>query len=213
MWFRGGWDVHPPEDLDPADALRLVFSTPPPRPARRQPLLRRYTGQPPWVVSFVIGLVDPAYRYMEQRHPKRGRRRPHRRARQPRCTEEATARLRDDERPSISDEMETMREWRERMIARHADAMHAAEHRWGGQARVSASELVRDGVTVLQLDNQQHIRGRLVRFWRGDSVLHLEDVDAHGDRGGESKIRLRPGQDTDTELMVLYLLQQAAQDH
>jgi hypothetical protein len=72
---------------------------------------------------------------------------------------------------------------------------------------------VRDGRTVLQLDNGQQIRGRLVRLWRGDSVLHLEDVDAHGDRGGESKIRLRSGQDTDTELIAFYLIQQAAQDH
>ena len=48
----------------------------------------------------------------------------------------------------MSDEMETTRQWRDRMIARHADAMHAAEHRCDGPARVSVSELVRDGRTV-----------------------------------------------------------------
>ena len=97
------------------------------------------------------------------------------------------------------------------MIARHAAAMQAAEHRWGGQARISADELVRDGVTVLQLDNEQQVRGRVVRFWRGDRVLHLADIDPGGERGGESKIRLSRGQDTDADLMAFYLLQQAAQ--
>jgi hypothetical protein len=103
------------------------------------------------------------------------------------------------------------RESRERMWARHAAAMQAAEHRWGGQVRISAGELVRDGVTVLELDNQQQVRGRVVRFWRGDSVLHLTDVGPDGERGGESKTRLSRGQDTDADLMAFYLLQQATQ--
>jgi hypothetical protein len=216
MWVRGGWDVDPPQDLDPADGPGLVSSTPPPhRHSPRRPLLRRCAAEPPWVVSFVIGLVDPAHRYMQQRHPERGRRRPHRGAWRPSCTEQATVRprVRDGERASISDETETTRQWRERMAARHAAAMHAAEQRWGGPARVSASELVRDGRTVLQLDNQRQIRGRLVRFWRGDSVLQLQDVGANGEFRGESKTRLRPGQETDGELMAFYLLEQAAQFH
>jgi hypothetical protein len=163
-------------------------------------------GEPPRIVSFVIGLVDPANSYMEQRHP--GRRGPHR----SRCIEDAAAGAcaPGGERPASIDEVWPTHEWRERMIARHAAAIHGAEHRWGGQARVSAGELVRDGVTVLQLDNEQ-VRGRVVRFWRGDSVLHLIDVDPDGGRGGESKIRLSRGQDTDADLMAFYLLQQAAQ--
>lgn len=88
--------------------------------------------------------------------------------------------------------------------------MQGAEHRWGRQGRISAGELARDGVTVLQLDGEQ-VRGRVVRFWRGDSVLHLTDVDPDGERGGECKIRLSRGQDTDADLMAFYLLQQAAQ--
>jgi hypothetical protein len=70
MWLHGGWDVDPPDELDPAAAERLVWSTPPPRrrPPRRR-FMRRIPGEPPRIVSFVIGLVDPAFRYMEQRHP------------------------------------------------------------------------------------------------------------------------------------------------
>jgi hypothetical protein len=81
----------------------------------------------------------------------------------------------------------------------------------GRPARISADELVRAGVTVLRLDNDQQVRGRVVRFWRGDSVLQLTDVDPDGERGGESKIRLSRGQDTDADLMAFYLLQHAAQ--
>lgn len=212
MWFHGGWDVDPPDELDPAAAERLVWSTPAPhrRPPRRR-FTRRIPGEPPRIVSFLIGLVDPAYRYMEQRHP--GRRRPYRRGRRPPCVEEAAggACTPGGDRPASIDEVWPTREWRERMIARHAAAMRAAEHRWARQARISASELVRDGVTVLQLDNEQQVRGRVVRFWRGDRVLHLTDVDPDGERGGESKIRLSRGQDTDADLMAFYLLQQAAQ--
>ena len=89
--------------------------------------------------------------------------------------------------------------------------MQAAEHRWGRQARISAGVLVRDGVTVLRLDNNQQVRGRVVRFWRGDRVLHLTDVGPDGEPGGESKMRLSRGQDTDADLMAFYLLEQAAQ--
>jgi hypothetical protein len=212
MWFHGGWDVDPPDGLDPGAAERLVWSTPPPR---RRPPRRRFTGrlpgEPPRIVSFVIGLVDPAYRYMEQRHP--GRRGPHRRGRRPRCIQDAAAGActPGGERPTSLDEVWPTRERREQMLARHAAAVQAAEHRWGRQARTSAGELVRDGVTVLQLDNEQQVRGRVIRFWRGDSVLHLTDVDPDGERGGESKTRLSRGQDTDADLMAFYLLQQAAQ--
>ena len=106
--------------------------------------------------------------------------------------------------------MET-REWRDRMAARHAAAMRAAEHRWGRQARISAGELVRDGLTVLHLDGGRQVGGRVVRFWRGDSVLHLEEIGPGGERGGESKTRLSRGQEADAELMAFYLLQQTVQ--
>jgi hypothetical protein len=69
MWWRGGWDVDLPPELEPAAAAVLVRSA----PDRRE----RIDVEVPWwitrAVSFVIGLIDPAARYM-QRHSRSDRR-------------------------------------------------------------------------------------------------------------------------------------------
>jgi hypothetical protein len=51
----------------------------------------------------------------------------------------------------------------------------AAERRYGRQIRAGAEELVQTGATVVRLSNVQ-LLGRIVGFWRGDSVLHLETI-------------------------------------
>jgi hypothetical protein len=61
----------------------------------------------------------------------------------------------------------------EQIIAKREATLRAAEHRYGGQVRACAQELVRTGATVVRLQNARQ-RGRIVRFRRGDSVLHLE---------------------------------------
>jgi hypothetical protein len=76
-----------------------------------------------------------------------------------------------------------------RMQTRHDAAIEAARRSWGPQIERAAGELIRNGVTVLSLDGGQ-VRGRILRFWRGDSVLD---------------------QETDPEVLTFYLLQQAAE--
>ena len=44
----------------------------------------------------------------------------------------------------------------------------------GRHAQISAAELVRNGVLVLRLDNQQQVHGRAVPVLASDSVLHPE---------------------------------------
>jgi hypothetical protein len=137
---------------------------------------------------------------------------PHPRGQQPGVTDEAVAGAAagGGERSASLEAVWSSREYRERMRAAYEAAVRDAERRWGRQARICAGELVRDGVAVLRLDTEQ-VRGRVVRFWRGDSVLDLERVGSYGERGGTSRIRLSRGQQADPELIAFYLVQQAAQ--
>lgn len=186
MWWRGGWDVDPPPELEPAVAALLVRST----PARGD----RIEVELPWwitrLVSFVIGLVDPAERYM-QRHSPRA---PSRRWGVHRVPASAP-------RPP--------REIVERMAAEREAILRDAERRYGGQVRASAQELVRTGATVLRLRNAE-LRARIVRFRRGDSILHVAVTGPGQERGGMSLLRLSAAHRDDLEVITLYLLQDAA---
>jgi hypothetical protein len=206
MWFRGGWDVDPPEGLEPAVAARLMRS----RPAPRRRSSRRRVGRPSRIVTFVIGLIDPAEGYL-RRLPGPGRRPAHPRAQLPRVTGTTRTGV-DSEGAEWSATLEAMwwsREYRQRERAAHEAAMRAAQHRWGAQARICAGDLVRDGVAVFRLGTGR-VHARIVRFWRGDSVLDLPCVDSAGEPGGRSRTRLRRGQVADPELIAFYLVQQAA---
>lgn len=137
---------------------------------------------------------------------------PHRRGQRPGVTAEtvAGAAAGGGERSAGPEAVWSSREYRERMRAAHEAAVRDAERRWGRQARICAAELVRDGVAVLRLDTGW-VRGRVVRYWRGDRVLDLERVGSDGEGGGTSRIRLSRGQEADAELIAFYLVQQAAQ--
>ena len=93
--------------------------------------------------------------------------------------------------------------------ARHQAALEGAQQRWGRQARTCAADLIRDGVAVLTLDHGQ-VRGRLIRFWRGDSVLELQTAGPDPSNGGTLRTRLSRQQEADAELIAFYLLQHAA---
>jgi hypothetical protein len=90
---------------------------------------------------------------------------------------------------------------------RHQAALREAERQWGDRARICADEAVR-ATTVLSFDGGQ-VRGRLVRFWRGDSVLELESVGSTGD-GAQRRARLSRRPETDRDAIAFYLLDQVA---
>jgi hypothetical protein len=132
IWWRGGWDVDPPPDLEPAEAALLVRS----RPDRR----KRIKVDVPWwitgTLSFVIGLFDPATRYMQRHSPSRGSRR---------------WAMRRVPAPALR----MPREEVEEMVAPHEATLRAAERRYGAQVKACARELVRTGTTVARLPNAQ----------------------------------------------------------
>jgi hypothetical protein len=186
MWWRGGWDVDPPSELEPAAAALLVRST----PDRRD----RIELEVPWWITgavwFVIGVIDPAAGYL-RRHSPRGRSR--------------RWGVRRVAAPALSPPRETV----EQMIAEHESKLRAAERRYGREIRACAEELVRTGVTVVRLSNVQ-LRGRIVGFWRGDSVLHVETVGPGRQRVGMSLARLSGVHRDDLEIIARYLLQNVA---
>jgi hypothetical protein len=186
MWWRGGWDVDPPPELKPAVAAQLVRST----PDRRERIEIEIPGWIARAVSFVIGLIDPAERYMQRHSPRV----PTRRWAVRRVSASALRPPREDV---------------ERMIAEHEATLRVAERRYGGQVRACAQELVRTGATVVRLQNAQ-IRGRIVRFRRGDSILHSETMGPGQKRGGMSLVRLSAVQRDDLEVITRYLLQDVA---
>jgi hypothetical protein len=199
MWFRGGWDVAPPEDLEPGATAGLVRSIPAPRRRWRTTVRREWR-----LVTLVVGLFDPAERHLRRRPPRRGFRGPRRWILRWRLRRNWTAGV-----GPVPDE-QSMKDVAKRMQARHDAAIEAARRSWGPQIERAAGELIRNGVTVLSLDGGQ-VRGRILRFWRGDSVLDLESVGSGGERGATSKIRLTRQQETDPEVLTFYLLQQAAE--
>jgi hypothetical protein len=186
MWRRGGWDVDPPPELEPAAAALLVRST----PDRRE----RIELDVPWWITgaawFVIGAIDPATRYM-RRHSPRGR--------------STRWRVRRVAAPAPRPPRATV----EQMIAEYEATLRAADRRYGEQIRVCAEELVGTGATVVRLPTVR-LRGRIVRFWRGDSVLHVDTIGPGSQRGVMSMVRLSGSKRADLDVIARYLLQDVA---
>jgi hypothetical protein len=113
-------------------------------------------------------------------------------------------------RQPTDEDLAELQQYAEPMIARYEVALLVARQRWGREADECARELMRDGVTVLQVDRAQ-VRGRLIKFWRGDSVLELESVGPNPERCQTSRARLSRRQETDPDAYAFYLLQHIAQ--
>jgi hypothetical protein len=198
MWSHGGWDVEPPDDLGPAAAAALVWSGPAPQPRAQGPASRAWSR----VAGFVWRLFDPAERYMRRGPAGRRRPRPTRwsgGSRRPSREVAHGSAVREPDADEVA--------WMRAEAERHQAALRDAERRWGHEARICADELVRGASTVLSFDGGQ-VRGRLVRFWRGDSVLELESVGSNGEGIGGKRTRLSRRPDTDNETIAFCLLDQ-----
>jgi hypothetical protein len=112
-------------------------------------------------------------------------------------------------RQATAEELTSMRQRAEQEEARHQLVLDSARRRLSRQAHVCAHELLAGGSTVLSVDDG-HVRGRLVRFWRGDSVLELSSWRHDAGSHGRSMTRLGRGQRTSAEVIAFYLMEQAA---
>jgi hypothetical protein len=74
---------------------------------------------------------------------------------------------------------------------------------------ICGEELAGGASAVLSFDGGA-VRGRLVRFWRGDSVLELESVGSNGEGTGEARVRLNRRQEAERDVIAVYLLDEVA---
>jgi hypothetical protein len=80
-----------------------------------------------------------------------------------------------------------------------------AARRWAPELRAAADRLVEDGRARLQLGGID-VDARVVRFWRGDSLLEIR----HRRPGGEGESRTRIPRQPPPELLADYLAHAAA---
>lgn len=113
-------------------------------------------------------------------------------------------------RQASAEELASMRERVQQGRARYEVAVEAARSRWSQQALVCARELLASGTTVLSVDGGQ-VRGHLIRFWHGDSVLELTTSGRDAGNPARSMARLSRGQNTSADVIAHYLIHQVAQ--
>jgi hypothetical protein len=70
--------------------------------------------------------------------------------------------------------------------------------------RAAAQRLVRDGAADLVIDDRR-VETRIVRFWRGDSLLEVETTARDGTRSSRIRIPRRPGMGLLADHLVMEL--------
>lgn len=113
-------------------------------------------------------------------------------------------------RQATADELASMRERARQYRDGHQAALERARSRWQWQALTCARELLDRGTTVLSIDAGT-VRGHLVRFWHGDSVLELTSSSRDGVSHGSSMTRLCRHRRTSVDVIATYLIHQVAQ--
>jgi hypothetical protein len=150
---------------------------------------------------FLLRLIDPAQVYFEQHRldRPRGGAPVHR---------EAVVfgpGVPGGSRPATADELAEMRLAATRHRADHEAAVADARQRWAAELERAATELRDTGTTQLRLGDRT-VDARIVRFWRGDDVLHI--VATGPDERGESLTRISRGRGAD--VLLDYLARAAA---
>jgi hypothetical protein len=110
-------------------------------------------------------------------------------------------------RPATADELAAMAEEGVRHRADHEAALSDAKRRWAPQLRRAAEELFNQGTTRVVL-GERTLDAQLVRFWRGDHLLHTATRGPNG--GGESLSRIsRDPRRGGADVLIEYLARAA----
>jgi hypothetical protein len=149
---------------------------------------------------FVIRLIDPAEAYFDQQSPDRPRGPVHRGA------VVFGPDVPGSSRPATDDELAAMRQDAARHRTGHDAAVADTWSRWAPELERAAAELRGNGTTQLRLGDRT-IEARIVRFSRGDDVLHV--VGTGPAQRGESLSRIR-AQRRDPDVLLEYLIRAAA---
>ena len=106
------------------------------------------------------------------------------------ATEEELAAMAVDARPDVDE---------------YEHELQEAVRRWAPELRQAAERLLTEGSAVVHLGGTA-VEARIVRFWRGDSLLET----AHRGAGGEGESRTRIPRRPPPDLLVDYLARAAA---
>jgi hypothetical protein len=109
-------------------------------------------------------------------------------------------------RQATDEELEAMALWAAPEADGYERSVEDAERRWAPELREAADRLVAEGSAHLGFDDTD-VDARLVRFWRGDSLLEIR----YRRQGGEGRSRTRIPRDPPPELLGDYLARAVAE--
>src|SRR5688500_18249887 len=90
-------------------------------------------------------------------------------------------------RQATGEEIEAMALWGAPRVADHGESVACVERRWGRELGQAADRLLAEGTASLRRGGRS-VEARLVRFWRGDSLLETSTSGPR--RGGGSRTRI-----------------------
>lgn len=110
-------------------------------------------------------------------------------------------------RPATGEERAALTERRARHRADHEAALADVKRRWKPQLLKAAEQLLDEGTTRMLLDDRA-VDARIIKFWRGDRLLHTATNGPDG--GGESLSRIsRDPRRGGADVLVEYLARAA----
>jgi hypothetical protein len=107
-------------------------------------------------------------------------------------------------RQATDEELEQMALDARPRVDEYERSLEAARQRWAPELRQAADRLLAEGTAALQLGGTS-VQARIVRFWRGDSLLEVEYRRA----GGEGESRTRIPRQPQPDLLLDYLARAA----
>jgi hypothetical protein len=108
-------------------------------------------------------------------------------------------------RQATDEEIEAMALWAAPQVVDHEESVSEVSRRWGPELGQAADRLLAEGMVGLQLGGAD-FDARIVRFWRGDSLLEVRYRLPDGEGESRTRIPRRP----EPDLLVGYLARAVA---
>jgi uncharacterized NAD(P)/FAD-binding protein YdhS len=107
-------------------------------------------------------------------------------------------------RQATDEELEAMQLDARPAVEQHERELQDAARRWAPELRRATKQLLGDGTARVHLGTTD-IDARIVRFWRGDSLLEIRYRQPDGDGESRTRVPRRP----EPDLLVDYLARDA----
>jgi hypothetical protein len=108
-------------------------------------------------------------------------------------------------RQATDEEIEAVALWAAPRVADHEESVADVERRWAPELRQAADRLLAQRAAGVQVGGAD-VEARIVRFWRGDSLLEVRSRRPDGEGESRTRIPRRP----EPDLLVGYLARAVA---